>query len=97
MFTCPTCDDDFETKAAMHAHHKRTHGESLPIDRLQKSTCIGCEHTFTFDPERRQGDICVYCAELFPGIHNSPTIRGVVENMDRQELRSKHPDDAEYL
>lgn len=80
----------------MHAHHKRTHEEALPIDRLKTADCIGCEHEFTYDPERRQGDVCVHCAELFPGIHNSPTIYKVVENMDPDELRDKHPDNAEY-
>lgn len=77
----------------MHAHHKRTHGEALPIERLQTTNCIGCETTFTYDPERRQGEVCIQCADQYPGIHNSPTIKNVVKNMDPQELLDAHTDD----
>lgn len=77
----------------MHAHHKRTHGEALPIERLETTECIGCELEFTYDPERRQGEVCLKCAEQFPGIHNSPTIKNVVKNMNPAELRETHADD----
>lgn len=92
MPTCPTCEENFETKAAMHAHHKRTHGEDLPIERLKTGHCIGCELEFTYDPERRQGEVCLSCADQFPGIHNSPTIQNVVEEMNPEELLENRDD-----
>lgn len=95
MPDCPKCEEPFETKAAMHAHHKRTHGEALPIERLEDAVCIGCEQEFTFDPQRRQGEVCLLCAEQFPGIHNSSTIKDVVRNMDPEDLKDTHNNDGD--
>lgn len=85
---CPTCADEFRSKAAMYAHHSCVHGESLRLNRLETAVCVGCECEFEFDPQHQKGKLCVSCAKQFPGAWTSSTMMKVVERMEPEDLRA---------
>lgn len=93
-YGCPTCSDTFDGKAVLFAHHKRSHGEALVLDRLEESVCIGCEQQFQYDPKRRQGEVCLQCARQYPGHSCSDIIPRLLKQMDPEDLLNEHNGDV---
>lgn len=89
---CPSCGETFDGNAPLHAHHKRTHGEPLRLERLETAKCIGCEQQFDYDPKRRDGDVCMECSKQYPGHANSHVIPRLLKQMNPEELREQHDD-----
>lgn len=59
-FSCPTCEEEFDTDHGMKVHHKLEHGESIAVTEL---TCKSCGETFEayqswLDGEDSRGQYC---------------------------------------
>ena len=58
-FSCPSCDDVFDSSKAMKLHHVNLHGESIAGVEY---SCDWCEETFRIDPYRKERSNYICCS-----------------------------------